>query len=222
MRIIRESQVWMRSKAVAGPAGASQARGLRLKLAAPGVRGMEIYKSDFMSLKAGFWGQAWYQTVSDGRDTDGNGRQESGIYDTLIRRAYFYAGGSLGERVSFFVHVSSDRLGQDYIHNRPAFGLGANMALRDGWVTFDLWKRMIRLQIGRMYIPLTRNYGTTSTRSLLNLDLDWTQGGIRSGAFYPSKVGRDDGICLWGNVLNNRLQYRFMVGEGIWDDSLNP
>lgn len=42
----------------------------------------------------------------------------------------------------------------------------------------------------------------------------WGRGGIRSGIFYPSKVGRDDGITLWGNVAGDRLQYRFMVAEG--------
>ncbi len=75
------------------------------------------------------------------------------------------------------------------------------------------------IQIGRMYIPFTRNYGTTSTKALLTTELDWGQGGIRSGIFYPSKVGRDDSATVWGNVLEDKLQYRLMVGEGVEDDA---
>ena len=186
------------------------------------VSAMEVYKNDDFKLKAGFWGQAWYQTVSDGRDTDGDGEQDSDIYDTLIRRAYFYAGADYRDIASMFIHVAGDRIDQDYMHDRPSLGLGSNLVVRDAWVNINIWKKMVRLQIGRMYVPLTRNYGTTSTKSLLALDLNWSQGGIRGGIFYPSKVGRDDAVCLWGNVLEDRLQYRFMLGEGIGNDDVNP
>ncbi len=183
---------------------------------------MEIYKNDDFKVKAGFWGQAWYQTVSDGRDTDGDGKQDSTIYDTLIRRAYFYAGADYRQYISTFIHVAGDRIDQDYMHDRPSLGLGSNLVVRDWWVDFNLWQNMVRLKVGRMYVPLTRNYGTTSTKSLLSLDLNWAQGGIRGGIFYPSKVGRDDSVCLWGNVLDQKLQYRLMLGEGIGNDDINP
>ena len=75
---------------------------------------------------------------------------------------------------------------------------------------------------GRMYVPLTRQYGTTSTKSFMNLDLNWSHGSIRCGIFYPSKVDRDDGVCLWGNVMDDRFQYRFMLSGGIGDNDMNP
>lgn len=56
-----------------------------------------------------------------------------------------------------------------------------------------------------MYVPLTRNYGTTSTKALLTTDLSFMQGGIRGAIFYASKVGRDDGVTLWGNPFEGRL-----------------
>ena len=56
----------------------------------------------------------------------------------------------------------------------------------------------------------------------MTTELDWGQGGLRSGIFYPSKVGRDDSITLWGNILEDKLQYRLMVGEGLEDSSDNP
>ena len=186
------------------------------------VTAMEVYKNDDITLKAGFWGQAWYQTVSDGIDSNGDGRQDADIYDTMIRRAYFYAGADFRDIGGMFIHVAGDRIGQDNMQNRPSLGLGANLVVRDAWLTWNVWKKMVRLQVGRMYIPLTRNYGTTSTKSLLSLDLNWVQGGIRGGIFYPSKVGRDDGVCVWGNVIEDRLQYRIMVAEGIGDDAVNP
>jgi hypothetical protein len=73
-----------------------------------------------------------------------------------------------------------------------------------------------------MYVPFTRNYGTTSTKALLTTDLDWAQGGVRSGIFYPSKVGRDDSVTLWGNINKGLFQYRLMVGEGVENDTGNP
>ncbi len=182
----------------------------------------KIYKNGDLSLEMGFWGQAWYQYVEDAKDRDGDGKQETALYDTMIRRAYFYAKASATPWLDFFLHVAGDRLDQDELHDRPSLGLGANLILRDGWVTVRLLDESAMLQLGRMYVPITRNYGTTSTKSLLATDLDWSQGGIRGGIFYPSKVGRDDGVCLWGNVLGKRLQYRFMVAKGIDKDTMNP
>ncbi len=184
--------------------------------------GLEIYKGQGVSLKAGFWGQVWYQSVSDARDTNRDGKQDSGIYDTLLRRTYFYGKADLFQKLTLFVHLAGDRIGQDYMKRRPSLGLGANLVLRDGWITLNPWQDVFKIQIGRMYVPLTRNYGTTSTKTLLNLDLNWSQGGIRGGIFYPSKVGRDDGVCLWGNVLEKRLQYRLMVAQGVYSDKVNP
>jgi len=75
--------------------------------------------------------------------------------------------------------------------------------------------------MGRMYVPLTRNYGTTSTKCMLTADLPFLQGGSRGGIFYAQKVGRDDGLTLWGNPFGGLLQYRFMISEGVEDDA-NP
>ena len=72
-----------------------------------------------------------------------------------------------------------------------------------------------------MYVPFTRNYGTTSTKALLTTDLSFMQGGNRGAIFYASKVGRDDGLTLWGNPFGGRLQYRLMVSEGM-EDNRNP
>ncbi|MBW2099587.1 MAG: hypothetical protein JRG68_02300 [Deltaproteobacteria bacterium] len=188
---------------------------------APAAWSLEVYRNGDVSLDVGFWGQAWYQNVSD-MDTDDDGKWDDDLNDFMVRRAYFSVKGTVNPWISFFVHYAGDRLGQDELTNNSGKGLGSGLALRDGWGTVKLLGDDFMIQAGRMYIPFTRNYGTTSTKSLLTTELDWGQGGTRSGIFYPSNIGRDDGVTLWGNILDDKLQYRFMVADGEDEDGRNP
>lgn len=163
-------------------------------------------------INIGFWTQAWYQHVE-------NGKGDNDLNDFMLRRAYFSVKGQPTEYLSFFTHIAIDRLGQDGLDN-PSMGLGSGLAFRDLWITLDL-DESFKIQAGRMYVPLTRNYGTTSTKSLLTTDLSFMQGGIRGSIFYTSKVGRDDGVTLWGNPFDGMFQYRLMVSEGV-ESSINP
>jgi hypothetical protein len=162
-------------------------------------------------IQIGFWAQAWYQYVENGK----NGTE--GLNDFILRRAYLYLKGQPTNYFSFFTHIAIDRVGQEGLDS-PGMGLGSGIAFRDAWITLHLHEG-IKIQIGRMYIPLTRNYGTTSTKALLTTDLSFLQGGVRGTIFYASKVGRDDGVTIWGNPLQGRLQYRFMVSEGVEDNN---
>jgi hypothetical protein len=137
----------------------------------------------------------------------------------MIRRAYLYLKGNVTDLVSFFTHVASDRVGQDGLSDSD-MGLGTGVAWRDLWITLNVHEHL-KVQMGRMYVPLTRNYGTTSTKAMLTTDLPFLQGGIRGSIFYASKVGRDDGVTLWGNPMDGLLQYRFMISEGV-EDGDNP
>jgi hypothetical protein len=56
---------------------------------------------------------------------------------------------------------------------------------------------------------------------MLTCDLPFFQGGVRGNIFYAQKVGRDDGLMIWGNPLDGLLQYRFMISEGVEGDN-NP
>lgn len=174
---------------------------------------LEVYRKDDITLNAGWWGQVWGQSVSD-MDTDGDGAFDDSLNDILVRRSYFYLSGNVTPELSFFMHYAGDKLGMDEGPDDSGKGLGTGLALRDAWVSYKVLGNDLMLQAGRMYIPFTRNYGTTSTKSLLTTDLNWGQGGHRSTIFYPSNVGRDDALTLWGNVLNDKLQYRFMLGDG--------
>ena len=146
----------------------------------------EIYRDGDASLDVSFWGQAWYQWVEDGRDSDADGILDENLNDFMFRRAYLGMKGTITPWYGFFVHFATDRLGQDGLDS-PGSGLGSGVAVRDAWMTARLLGVDLMLQLGRMYVPLTRNYGTTSTKSLLTTDLDWTQGGIRGGIFIRAR-----------------------------------
>lgn len=164
-------------------------------------------------VELGLWTQVWMQSVENGK---GEGED---LNDFMVRRAYFYVKGQVTPHFGFFTHIAADRIGQEGLDN-PSMGLGSGAAFRDLWITWQP-SEAFKVQAGRMYIPLTRNYGTTSTKTLLTTDLSPLQGGVRGSIFYAGKVGRDDGIVLWGNPADGRLQYRLMVAEGMENDS-NP
>ena len=194
--------------------------GVLVFLIPPMAWSLEIYRDGDKSLSVGFWGQAWYQYVGD-IDRDGDGQWDDTLNDFMVRRTYFNVGGTVTQNLSFFVHYAGDRIGQEGLDN-PGMGLGTGLALRDGWVNYKVLGDDFMVQVGRMYVPFTRNYGTTSTKSLLTTELDWGQGGLRSGILYPQKVGRDDSVTFWGNVIDDKFQYRLMMGEGVEDKVVNP
>ncbi|MEZ4602216.1 MAG: hypothetical protein R2861_02045 [Desulfobacterales bacterium] len=35
-------------------------------------------------------------------------------------------------------------------------------------------------------------------------------------------MGRDDSVTFWGNVIDDKFQYRLMMGEGVEDKVVNP
>ena len=193
---------------------------LLVLLGASNVFALEIYKKDDLSLNAGWWGQVWGQSVSD-MDTDNDDEYDDSLNDILVRRSYFYLSGTVTPELSFFMHYAGDKLGMDEIKDDSGKGLGSGLALRDAWVSYKVLGNDLIVQAGRMYVPFTRDYGTTSTKALLTTDLNWGQGGHRSTIFYPSNIGRDDALTLWGNVMNDKLQYRIMLGDGEEDDAKN-
>lgn len=169
--------------------------------------------SDQTRVEIGFWTQVWYQSVEQGKENGGD------LGDFMVRRAYLSLKGRVTPYIGFFTHIAADRIGQEGL-DEPAVGLGSGVAFRDLWVTLEA-SDAIKVQAGRMYVPLTRNYGTTSTKTLLTTDLAMLQGGVRGSIFYAGKVGRDDGLVLWGNPWNGRCQYRLMIAEGVEGDN-NP
>jgi len=164
-------------------------------------------------LKFGLRLQTWYQYVDEGKSDN------AGLNDFMVRRAYFYFTCRVTPKIGLFAHFASDRIGQDRLDN-SSFGLGSGIAVRDAWIYVNLHEAF-KIQMGRMYIPFTRSFGTESTFALLTIDLPFTQGGVRGAPFFTNRVGRDEGLLIWGNPLNGLLQYRLGVFEGLENDD-NP
>jgi len=187
----------------------------------PGWAGFKVELNEQTKGEIGIWMQTSYQWVENGKINDG---QFEDVNDFMIRRAYLYLKGDVTKYVSFFTHLASDKVGfetpSDGSLDKSGLGLGSGVAWRDLWITVNLHEAF-KIQMGRMYVPLTRNYGTTSTKAMLTADLPFLQGGSRGGIFYAQKVGRDDGLTLWGNPLDGHLQYRLMISEGVEGDA-NP
>ncbi len=171
---------------------------------------------DSHKIKAGMRVQAWYQYVEDGKGDN----HDKALNDFMVRRAYFYIKGQATEKMGFFAHLAADRIGQDGL-DKPSVGLGSGFAVRDAWVNYK-FNDACTFQFGRMYIPFTRFFGTESTFGLLTLEIPFTQGGVRGAPFFTSKVGRDDGVVIWGNPFEGLLQYRFGVSEGVESNVENP
>ncbi len=190
-------------------------------MVSPSWAGIKMEIDEHTKGEVGIWMQTMYQWVEDGKI---NGEEYEDLNDFMIRRAYMYLKGDVTKYVSFFTHVASDKVGMEKptggTLDKSGIGLGSGVAWRDLWITLNL-DEAFKIQMGRMYVPLTRNYGTTSTKAMLTMDLPFLQGGSRGGIFYAQKVGRDDSITLWGNPFDGLLQYRFMISEGVEDDN-NP
>jgi len=166
-------------------------------------------------IKVGLRLQAWYQYLEEGKAD-----HSKELNDFMLRRAYFYVKGQATSRAGFFAHLAADRIGQDGL-DKPSVGLGSGLAVRDAWVNYRFDDACV-FQLGRMYIPFTRFFGTESTFGLLTLDLPFTQGGVRGAPFFTSKVGRDDGLVVWGNPLDGKIQYRLGISEGVESGAENP
>ncbi|MGE5814666.1 MAG: porin [Acidobacteriota bacterium] len=168
---------------------------------------------DAPSFQLGGRAQVWYEALQHAAPDHTTGQ------DFLIRRAYITLNGKLPGNVSLVAQIGGDRIGQQGLDN-PGLAVGSGVAFRDLFIAWEPTPA-VRLQLGRMCIPFVRAFGSESAFGLLALDVPFSQGGTRGALFYASKVGRDDGIVLWGTPLDGHLQYRLGVMEGV-EGSSNP
>jgi hypothetical protein len=169
-----------------------------------GIAGMKFDLGDEKSLEVGMRMQVWYQAVDEDN--------AKVFHDFIIRRPYLYIQGQVMPGVTYLTHIAGDRIGQEGVDS-PGYGLGTGLAVRDAWITYAPLPEL-KIQVGRMYIPFTRADGTESSFGMLALDMPSEQGGIRGKPFFPSKVCRDDGITIWGNIKKGLFQYRLGIFEG--------
>lgn len=179
--------------------------------APPAICGVKTKLDEDKWFELGMRLQGWYQSVGE--------ENSPHINDFMLRRVYLYIEGQVYRNVTFYTHLAGDRIGQDGT-DTPGSGLGTGFSVRDAWIAYSPFNEL-KIQAGRMYIPFTRAFGTESTFTLLTLDVPIAQGGVRSKGFFPSNVGRDDGVTVWGNLSKGLVQYRVGVFDG-QQGSQNP
>jgi hypothetical protein len=155
-----------------------------------------------VGLRVQTWAQ-WYDKDVPGKNPDQD------RFDAVIRRAYLYVQGKAHPRLYYFVHIAGDRFGQVGLDS-PAIGVGTGLALRDAWTTLD-YAEQFKVQVGRMYVPFTRAFGTEGAFAMQALDAATaSQGDMIPGR----RAGRDDGVAVWGNLEQGHVQYRIAAMDG--------
>lgn len=147
------------------------------------------------------WAVFTHEAAADGESPD---------TDFYLRRMRILLIGQLNRWVNFFVETDN-----------PNFGKGgefeSRMFIQDAWVEFNL-HNALQLDIGMIMIPFS-HHGMQGATSLHSVDYHTRL--IR----YPDgshKVWRDFGAMIRGMLLNNRLEYRIAVFNGVHGKASDP
>lgn len=146
-------------------------------------------------------------TYEEGRVVDG--AQTDGRFDGSVHRMYVILGGQMNPRLSMLAIFAGNRVGQAG-RDASAIGVGTAFAVRDAWVRMDV-SDALRVQVGRMYVPFLRCFGTEGSFAIQTLDLPSHQAG---GLIPGLRAARDDGAVAWGNLSGGTAQYRVGVMDG--------
>jgi hypothetical protein len=142
-------------------------------------------------------------------DVVGGDRDEARV-DANIRRVYFYFGGEISPKFQYFAILAGDKMGQAGV-DAAKVGAGTGLAIRDAWVTLALIPEL-KVQLGRMYVPFFRGFGSQAAFAVQPLDLS----DIQLGGISPNRrAARDDGVTVWGNIDGGTLQYRLALMDSV-------
>ncbi len=165
--------------------------GVGATLAVPSAQaGPTIQFGDEGSLTFTYSVQAWARQQSFSADSKGD---ENDLY---LRRNRVTFSGQMNDYVGFYAQLEG---GGNPGSNRDVF-------FRDAYVTFD-YKDELRFIVGEFKNTFSRE---NLEACLEPLTLDRSE----LLAYTPFGGTRDTGVAVWGNLLDAKLQYRFMVAEG--------
>jgi hypothetical protein len=138
--------------------------------------------------------QAWLQQKGFTSDTD-----DGSSTDAFLRRNRLTFSGQYNDFVGFYAQLEAgtdSKLGQD---NKSVY-------YRDAYVTLD-YRDDLRFIVGR--------FKNTFSRENLEACLEpLTMDRAEVLSYTPFGGSRDTGVAVWGNLLDAKLQYRFMVADG--------
>ncbi len=129
--------------------------------------------------------------------------KESWDTDLFLRRTRILFSGQLSDKVNFFVETDATKLGKEG-------DFSANMFIQDAWVEFNLHPAL-QIDVGMLILPFSHQgmQGATTLHAL-----DYHLGLMK----YPARsqlVWRDFGVMARGLFLNNKLEYRFGIFNGV-------
>jgi len=194
---------------------------LGLTLSARPARALvTVYEKDQANLQIGALIQPQLILTQDGNATgDGIG------IDPFIRRARLMMGGKLNDTVNFFIETDNANFGKDGVWTTDTY-------VQDAWVEFNLGKPL-RIDAGMLLMPFSR-HAYQGAGSLLTMDYHGSM--IKYGTI--GKTWRDAGVMARGQLLDDKLDYRLAITNGIetfqdthddgtgvqvpYDDAINP
>jgi hypothetical protein len=196
--------------AVAPPAPAATAY--------PTMVGPALKLSDLFTWRPGVFLQIWGSFVQDAnKQTNGDaGDFARNIY---LRRARFFMGGTIGSSLTYFLLWESANNGAPIADATGAINKqNQTFAFNDAYLDFKV-NPNISIQAGLMLLPFTRNI-LQSTSTYWTLDI----AGVSASyiAATQTNVLRDYGAQLKINAVDNHLELRGMVSEGVRIPDLTP
>jgi hypothetical protein len=158
------------------------------------VAGPTIKFGDQGSLTLTYALQGWMQQKGFTSATD-----DGSSTDAFLRRNRLTFSGQYNDFVGFYAQIEAgndSKLGDD---NKSVY-------YRDAYVTLD-YRDDLRFIVGR--------FKNTFSRENLEACLEpLTMDRAEALAYTPFGGSRDTGLAIWGNLLDAKLQYRFMVADG--------
>jgi hypothetical protein len=167
--------------------------------------------NDNVNFRFGLQFQGWADWTEDANS-------QAYSQNLLVRRIRFIMDAHLAKNVSVFYQTDDPRIGNSGTTGvKNICSSGANCPA-SGFITQDAlmeWKLAgdaLMLDGGLFLVPTSRN-GLTSTQAFLGFDIGtWA---LQGNTLEQGNGGRDYGVGLKGYVVDDRLEYRLAVFDGL-------
>jgi hypothetical protein len=159
------------------------------------------------NIKVGFLAQPQLE-VLETPDTTGESKN---IY---LRRIRILFGGQISEKWTFFLDTDSPNLGKatPSAETNPTGEKNAgDIYIQDAYFTFNESKAF-KVDAGMILVPLSHNHNQSAATLL---PVDYGPYTFTEGTALGSVVGRDYGVQLRGYPLDEHLEYRLGVFQGV-------
>jgi Phosphate-selective porin O and P len=185
------------------------AAGLLVFLSAgPAAAQWQIDSKDGNSnLKIGFLAQPQLEVI-DTPDATGESK------NVFLRRMRIMFGGKVGDKWTFFFETDDPNLGKatpDLATNPTGAKDAGNMYIQDAYVTYNA-SDLFKVDAGLILVPLGHNHNQSAATLL---PVDYGPYSFTESGPLGSRVGRDYGVQLRGYPLNQHLEYRLGVFQGV-------